>query len=65
MKRRLIALVMVLLMTVFMVSMAVTVAFAKPPTCNRCIPEGCMGTHCYVNCADCCFWQLGRLYCER
>lgn len=55
---------MLLLLTVFIVSTAVTVAFAKPPICNRCTHD-CFGTHCYVNCVDCCFWFNGRLYCER
>ena len=60
--KRLIAL---LLMVVLVLSIAVTVAFSKPPNCDRCLKEGCAGTHCYVNCADCCFWQNGLLYCER
>ncbi len=65
MRKKVTAVIVMLLMVVFLISAAVTMAFGRPPLCNRCIKEGCAGTHCYVNCVDCCFWWNGILYCER
>lgn len=65
MQKKLIVMVCLLLMTVFMVSAAVTTAMAKPPGCNTCAKAGCPTGHCYIDCVGCCFLRLGVVYCYR
>lgn len=66
MHKKLIVMLCLLLMTVFMVSAAVTTAMAKPPGgCNTCAKAGCPAGHCYVDCEGCCFLRLGVVYCYR
>lgn len=64
MRKKMTAIVLVLVM-VFALSMAATVALAAPPGCNSCKKAGCPTGHCYVDCEGCCFFKLGILYCYR
>ena len=57
--------IVVVLFVVFAFSMIATVAMAAKPGCNTCKRDGCPTGQCYVDCAGCCFYKLGILYCYR
>jgi hypothetical protein len=60
------AIVLLLLLAVFTMSMVATAEILPGPgKCLNCKKAGCPTGHCYVDCAGCCFYQLGTLYCYR